>query len=83
MKIERLTLNGAPAEFTFRHGVLVVQYDLALVSVVADNVLSIRASGIANANFGYMEPAIDYLHLPGMSAQTRKLFGTHNSIFND
>ena len=83
MKIERLTLNGAPAVFTFGHGILAVQYDRALVSVATDNVLSIRASGIPDVNFGYLEPAIDYLHSPGMSVQTRKLFGTHNSIFND
>ena len=81
MRLEQLLLDGAEREFLFQDGLI----DIPLQQTDATKrewTVSITARGLPDVNFGYLNPRLDYLRVPGMSAQVPKLLGVQISIFN-
>ena len=59
LTIEELHLDGVPATYTFEHGLLTVPRPRA-VSQGDQHVLAIRAVGLPDADFAYLDSAVDW-----------------------
>ena len=81
MAIQQLSINEQPTEFSFRNGLLEVSTLNALEDRVI-HALHIRAEGVPNPRFAYLNSALDYESDPEIRSRTVKLFGTEGSIYN-
>lgn len=81
MTIHRLTINEHPAEFSFNNGLLEISPPILLQDQSVQT-LGIKAEGIPNPRFAYLNSALDYQSDPDIRARTVKLFGTEGSIYS-
>ena len=78
LTIEELHLDGVPATYTFEHGLLTVARPRSM-SEADQHVLAIRAIGLPDADFAYLDSAVDWRR---QSSRNGILWlGTQSGIF--
>lgn len=81
MTIQQLSLNNLPSEFHFANGLMEVDAPIVLEENVV-HTLRVKAEGMPNPRFAYLNSALDYQSDPNIRARTVKLFGTEGSIYH-
>ena len=81
MTVAELAVNGEPAPHTHTHGLLVAQ--LPTPTRPGESIaLSIRATGVPDGDFGYLDSVLD---VPGLTSDAGNLLllGTQTGVFDD
>ena len=79
MRVQALTLDGSPVDFRHEDGLLTIRPRMPIPSGTTA-VLTLRAAGVPDPRFAYLDSAVDWRHKPLRSRL--QLLGTEASVFD-